>query len=387
MKEKTTKRIAQLLVVFMIVTNPGVVAYAVTADTPTEDVVIDCRDEYSTRVLPQQLTPPSITDEPQIPHEELDPNCVQIIDKPSDPIRTTKASTRAVYGIYYSLDNMSDSKMGIIVRVLNKREKLSAVEYNNVYCYRFSEGENTIYMACSAFVRSCDPRASTSVSKEITDILNSGANSFAYTTIMYSNYFSWNGMDCYHWRFARIGVQAFYAKNETTVILNTTVLEAYDFVAYDYSIQDYDACTLKVAPEMTVQITNTGTQAIRYDSYKLSGKGERTPTTIDLSKYVKMGYKLQSVIGDIAENGLTLGTIKAVLGLLIDFPGTSSNDRTLYNSSTKPLGSSGKYCYYLSTQTPFSMRLPQDYVEMEVGITGTKTATTKQAITLNWIVS
>ena len=193
-------------------------------------------------------------------------------------------------------------------------------------------------------------------------------------------------MSILRWSFVRIGVRAFTAKNNSEVVLSVKVDESFDVDAYDYILRDRVKCSLKVTPDMTARITNTGTKSLYFDSYEFRGVGENISSSVDMSKIVQLGYQTTKAVGALA-GGLTTSTLYGAYQAALSLVKASSGSRKSYSTDLYPLSNSGKYPYMFTTPTPFAVKLAEDYATMELGLLGDRTSTTKFSVALTWTAS
>lgn len=78
------------------------------------------------------------------------------------------------------------------------------------------------------------------------------------------------------------------------------VSKQFDVDAYDFILRDRVKCSLKVTPDMTARITNTGAKSLYFDSYEFRGVGENISSSVDMSKIVQLGYQTTKAVGALA---------------------------------------------------------------------------------------
>lgn len=318
------------------------------------------------------------TDETEFNHTPFEP--LNEADIPIEPM------TRAATAAYTKLSSLSEDEINVIMDTLINNAEVRCVQYDGKYCYKFGPGSNTFYVTCEAFHTAKNVFATKSLSSAISKALNNGDGDYQYATIMRSYEYSWNGMSILRWSFVRIGVRAFAAKNNAEIVLSAKVNKSFDIDAYDYILRDRVKCSLKVTPNMTVKITNTGSKSLYFDSYEFKGIGESIKTNIDMSKIVQLGYQTTKAVGALA-SGLTISTLYGVYQNMLSLLKASSSSRTNYNTDIYPLVQNGKYPYLLTTPAPFAIKLAEDFVTMELGICGSRTSTTKFSVAFQWTAS
>lgn len=378
------KRTISLLLCVTMILSLCPSAFAVNTDIEVteyyEDEVID---ESSYIVDESQLThtpytPPS---EDEIPVER--PTGLVIRDNPEDGMSTY--STRAVYGPYTGLETMADEKMQVVVNGLKSSGSLNVVSYAGYNCYKFVSGGNTVYVTCDAFYRQQNAKPTRSISSDATTAINNRDTSTKYTTLIRSYQYTYNGNTVYRWSFARVGVETFHAKNNSELVMSVDVIQAYDFDAYPYSLQDIGAATMKVKPTMAIRVTNSG-NGIYFDSYEFRGLGENTTSTT-LGNIVNVAYTTSKMIGTVASSSLSVGTVLNLFNEALNLTKSTSSNRKSYLTDIKPLSSSNKYLYKFETPVPYSLKLNNDYSTMELGITGTVTSATQYNAYYGWTIS
>lgn len=318
------------------------------------------------------------TDETEFKHTPFEP--ITEADIPVEPI------TRANATVYTNMSSLKDEQMNIIMDTLLNNVEVRAVQYDGKYCYKFGSGSKMFYVTCQAFHTAKKLVISDSLSLAVSNALNANNSNYQYTTVMRSYEYSWNGMSILRWSFVRIGVRAFTAKNNSEVAVSVKVDKSFDIDAYDFILRDRVKCSLKVTPEMTTRITNTGAQSLQFDSYEFRGTGEDIKKNLDISKIVQLGYQTTKAIGALA-GGLTTATLYAAYQASLDLVRASAGSRKSYSTDLYPLAQNGKYPYMFTTPTPFALKLASDYATMELGLLGTRTATTKFSVALKWTAS
>lgn len=318
------------------------------------------------------------TDETEFNHAPFVP--ITEADIPVEP--TIYASTP----VYKNMSLLGEDEIHVIMDTIIKDVEVRAVQYAGEYCYKFGSGSNMFYVTCAAFHTAKKVFTSTSLSAAVTKALNSNNSSYQYTTVMRSYEYSWNGMSILRWSFVRVGVRAFTAKNNSEVVLSVKVAESFDIDAFDFILRDRAKCSLKVTPDMTVRITNTGTKSLYFDSYEFRGVGENISKKIDMSKIVQLGYQTTKAIGALT-TGLTTSTLYGVYQATLSLVKESNGSRKSYSTDIYPLAQNGKYPYVFTTPTPFAVKLAEDFATMELGLLGSRTSTTKFSVSLKWTAS
>lgn len=344
---------------------PVASASAVDDFSPEEDIIID-----------NCIYAP--TDETEFNHTPFEP--ITEADIPNEPV------TCAVTPVYKNVASLGEDEVQVIMDAIINDVEVRAVQYSGEYCYKFGSGSNAFYVTCAAFHTAKKVFASESLSATVTKALNANDSSYKYTTLMRSYEYSWNGMSILRWSFVRIGVRAFTAKNNSEVVLSVKVDESFDVDAYDYILRDRVKCSLKVTPDMTARITNTGTKSLYFDSYEFRGVGENISSSVDMSKIVQLGYQTTKAVGALA-GGLTTSTLYGAYQAALSLVKASSGSRKSYSTDLYPLSNSGKYPYMFTTPTPFAVKLAEDYATMELGLLGDRTSTTKFSVALTWTAS
>lgn len=328
-----------------------------------------------------------ITDETVFAHEAtpvVDAADVPFAQIPDTNLATTKGSSPSNP---YTTLSIPDEDLNVVIQAIKNNAQIIAVNYNGVYCYKFTYGGKSVYVRCDTFTKTKTAGISTSTSIDVTNNLNNHNSDYTYTTMMRSYYYSWNGMDVYRWSFVRMGVRAHRAQNNSIVYFTTEVQDAFDFDAYAYSVQDRVPCSLKVTPTMTLRMTNSSNGAY-FDSYEYEGTGENiSGTIIDIASMVNIGYSTAKIIGAVAETGLTAGNLFSVYNLAVTLVKTTSGSRKTYNSINYPLSSGNGYTYKFSVATPFAIRYEADVAQMGMGITGDTAGTARFSAALKWAAS
>lgn len=287
----------------------------------------------------------------------------------------------------YTTLSIPDEDMHVIVQAIRTNAQIRATNYGGIYCYRFTYGGKSVYVTCDTFTRARSAGVSEATSSAVTDNLNNHLSEYTYTTMMRSYRYTWNGMDVYRWSFVRVGVRAHRAFNNSVVYYTTEVVEAYDFDAYAYSVQDTAPCSLKVTPTMTLRISNSSNGAY-FDSYEHEGTGENiSGSTIDIASMVKIGYSASKIVGTVTAAGLSSGTLFSVFNLAVNLIKTTSGTRKSYDSINYPLSSGKAYTYSFSVETPFAIRYASDVAQMGMGITGDTAGTARFIAAITWAAS
>lgn len=343
------------------------VASARAADDflPEEDIIID-----------NCIYAP--TDETEFNHTPFEP--ITEADIPVEPV------TYATTPVYKNMASLGEDEVHVIMDTIKNSAEIRAVQYSGEYCYKFGSGSNVFYVTCAAFHTAKKVFASESLTATVTKALNANDSSYKYTTLMRSYEGSWNGMSVLRWSFVRVGVRAFTAKNNSEVALSVRVNESFDVDAYDYILRDKVKCSLKVTPDMTARITNTGSKSLCFDSYEFRGIGENISSSVDMSKIVQLGYQTKEAVGALA-GGLTTSTLYGAYQAGLNLVKASSGSRKSYSTDLYPLSDKGKYPYMFTTPTPFAVKLAEDYATMELGLLGDRTSTTKFSVAFTWTAS
>ena len=287
----------------------------------------------------------------------------------------------------YTTLNIPDEDLNVVIQAIKNSAQIVAVNYDGVYCYKFTYGGKSVYVRCDTFTKTRSAGISTTTSVGVTDNLNNHNTDYTYTTMMKSYYYTWNGMDVYRWSFVRMGVRAHRAQNNSIVYFTTEVMDAYDFDAYVYSVQDRVPCSLKVTPTMTLSMTNSSNGAY-FDSYEYEGTGENiSGNTIDIASMVNIGYSTAKIVGSVATTGLTPGNLFSAYNLVVNLIKTTSGSRKSYDSINYPLSGSNKYTYKFSVATPFAIRYAGDNAQMGMGVTGDSGGTARFSAALTWAAS
>ena len=321
--------------------------------------------------------------EEDIPIER--PTDLVISDEPEDAMLSY--APRAVYGPYTKLETMADEKMSVVVNGLKSAGSLKVVKYAGYNCYKFVSNGNTVYVTCDAFYRQQKATVTRSVSDVVTAAINKGSSNPLYTTVIRSKQYTYNGMKVFRWSFARVSVRAFHAKNNSEVVMNVTVQNAYDFDAYYAGLQDIGTSTAKISPTMAIRVTKSP-NGLYFDSYEFRGQGENTSRS-ELGNLVSIAYSAKKITGTIASASLHVGTVYNICKEILKLTKTNSSNRKSYLTDLTPLSSSNRYLYKFETPVPYPIKLTGDYATMELGITytGNFSSATNYNAYYGWTIS
>lgn len=315
------------------------------------------------------------------------PDGIVVNDRPEDPIITPKvanssrATTNYIYGPYTNF-SLSDDKMLIILSHLQNTFETYAVNYNGTYCFKFTSGNNILYMGADAFARSTTGMSS-QPSDTISTYLNSGNSGMVYATAYKSIYFTYNNTDAYQWHFARFGTQAYF-HSDAEIYVNTSVERSFSVDVYGYVLRGPYPTSISIKPTLPVNITNTGANSLYFGGYRYSGQGGNTSAT-NLGPIIQVGYKTVQALGNISS--LSVSTVYSLFSDMVSLVKGSSGSRTTYLCQPAPLTSTNIYSYSCSTPCPFAIEKTGDYCTVQLGLRGTKSNMTRFSVPCTFSIS
>lgn len=315
------------------------------------------------------------------------PNGIVVNDRPEDSLiipkaaNSSRATTNYIYGPYTNL-SLSDDKMLIILNHLQNTYETYAVNYNGTYCFKFTSGNDILYINANAFAKSATG-ISSQPSGTVSTYLNANNSAMVYATAYKSIYFTYNNTDAYQWNFARFGTQAYFHSN-AEIYVNASVERAFSVDVYGYVIRGPYPASISIKPTLPVNITNTGASSFYFGGYRYSGQGGNTSAT-NLGPIIQVGYKTAQAAGNIS--GLSVSTVYNLFNDMVRLTKGSSGSRTTYLCQPAPLTSTNIYSYSCSTPSPFTIEKAGDYCTMQLGLRGTKTSTTRFSVPCTFSIS
>lgn len=168
----------------------------------------------------------------------------------------------------------------------------------------------------------------------------------------------------YKWTISQIATQA-YPFSDTEMILKNSLLYSVTFNATPYQILVHSSGYTLYKPELTLKMTNGGTNNTYYGAFYTKGLGTSVSTT-DLSTLIDLGYNTALIFSGT----FSFGTFKSILSSAVKLSKSWSGSQYSYLSETVSLSnpSGNIYSRQCSLQAPYELQRPGNYYEMHVGL-------------------
>lgn len=280
-----------------------------------------------------------------------------------------------VYGPYGSVTGMSDTAMDIMLENLENHASIrpgKSFTYLGSPCYRFRRGNDLVLVTKDAFLQA-SPRViypgESTVSATVALYLSTGNSEYVRCAMAESQSAAFGGIK---WNFVQTRTRA--------LRLNKFELEPQNEVMHSVSVLSYGSGLVRNGkskdvpqPTLTVAITDTGTQPIRFGGFELSGKG-KYDDKMDLANSIALGYTTRQLIGPV--HGLSEGTTLSLYDDALRLADQGPAIKT-YFTDAYPLYNQKTFPYRCSVRSPFKLTNNGCCYQMRVGILGTPTTATK----------
>lgn len=387
------KRMISLMLVLALVLGVCPATFAVESEE--ENMLQDIPEMYDGDI-PQEIMDKyyTLTDEEEeaIP---IIPNYMAesiILDSPNEhgkEVRAIYASSlvRATYqkvGPYKNISTMPANSIKIMLANLQGMQALTFYadeEYYGYDCYVFTDAstQTQVYVAAEAFWTDESriyPLAS-SASNTLTTYINNKNTNWVCSTRAYATPM---GVADYNWTISQFGSQA-YPFSDTEMVIKNKLLYSVTLQSSSFHLLVHSTGYISYAPELTLKITDGGTNNAYFGAFAASGLGDSTGT-LDISTLLNLGYNTARLFS----TPFNKGTFRSVL-----------NDATSLKKSL--LGSQYKYSSYETTvlsnpsknvytrecklKCPFTLSRPDNVFELRIGVVSVA-SNIKYAATVNY---
>lgn len=349
-----------------------------------QDVVEMDADEVSQEIIDEFYT---LTDEEVnailAANDDTSDTAAVSTNAPDTMSGDTERVVTATYGPYSNIKTMPSRYLAIMLQNIidNPGGNFFPVAYNGKDCYLFTEGSTNVYVTASAFTVEQDWNAypsDVSVSSSVTTYVNN-----KNTDAVCSTYLDCRspGDSTYHWSIAQIATQA-YPFNTYEMRVKNSILYSVSFVASPTYLTVYSLKepSISLQPELSLEMTNTGSNNAYFDAFEVVGKGNST-NTLNVSSLIKLGYNTAL----IATGQLSKGTLKGVLDATLSLVRSKSGSRYNYSCESVPVTNPSKKVWsrQCSMQTTFKLVHVGDFYEMKVGLESIS-STVKYKVTVRY---
>ena len=346
---------------------------AMIDDCKSNEVVSDISDE---EMFSQMLE--------QLPYDEAFLLKEGLIGPESIGVTTysTNSLTRSVTATteyYYETLTMPCAMFYIVVDGWNKIS-YSQVLYNGSYCYKFSNGNNVIYVNRAAFLpetettydRSGTNGSDALISSWVTYYLNSSNTNFYYT----GNWRVYNTDGTPRVRLAIYGTKAFKSDNDEIALTYKACIGAGDSSFSHSAAPKYATFTLA--------IKNTGSGQRYLASMKTIGSGRKAIYGLDISSLVQLGYSSYKFAAstNILKNALDFDSFANIMLTTFDLESSTS---TTYSSTKESLSNPALnvYSYSCSARSPYGLTSKGNEFQVLIGLIGSDSTSLEYEVTID----
>lgn len=213
-------------------------------------------------------------------------------------IRRMAAQATAIAGPYSAICSMPTTDLGIMLKNMESggvNSEIYAQNYNGQMCYLFSNGTKNVYVKASAFYTTAENGkifpADSTVSLNLTSYANmKDSSSLCSTRVSCSS----AGNSVYNWEVTQIASQTMTSGGVFRVV-KSKIPHSVSFATTPHCLTVYSINNItSYQPELTLEITNGGSNNAFFDSFYVLGQGTYIEP-IDISSWIKLGYNISQI--------------------------------------------------------------------------------------------
>lgn len=310
--------------------------------------------------------------------EELNASLIPLENR---PVKIRRATTQKV-GPFRDIATMPIAYAIIMLDELMSQQGAMIYanqQYQGVTCYLFSNGSTDVYVAATAFYTAKNGTfpSDASVSSALTTYTNNKNTDAVSSIHMESRLFEASGLyDC---TITSVATQLFGfhdGKNTAKSVYNKSI--------YLQSAPEHllvgGAARITCQPELTVKMTNGGSNNTYFGGFTMQGLGSSVSTSA-IGTLIDLGYNTAQLFSGT----FTFGTVKSILGEIVSLTKSSGNGGSLYRSDDISLSNPYKniYARQCSMQSPYELAKAGHYFQLEIGLLSNST-NAKYSVTVRY---